>query len=191
MSKRKRNHKAEYRRRIAKGLARGKSRSQARGHPKLGEKPHPKWRRADAEADHRLQMALRLIREGKSPTTAAKEAYVSPERIRRLVKSKRLIKRGDHWRLRKGLSRQVLIYSGGREVTIEVDEKMASRVGEYMAGVRWFVSTNKRAHLKPFAHKFVTDTNGKNYPFEVRPNVLHRLANSFGETFEQVYRVVI
>lgn len=191
MAKRKRDTRAEYRRRITKGLAKGKSRSQARGHPKPGEKPHRKRRGKSADVDQRLQFALRLIREGKSPTAAAKEAHVAPERLRRLAKSKRLIKSGKRWRLRKGLSRKVLIYSDGRELAIEVSETMASRAGRYMAGVRWFVTTNKIAHIKPFVGKSITGINGKRFSFEVRPNVLHLLAHSANETFEQIYRVVL
>ena len=191
MAKRKRDARTEYRRRIAKGLAEGKSRSQARGHPKPGEKNQRKRRRNKGDADQRLQFALRLIQEGKTPTAAAKEAHIAPERLRRLAKSKRLIKSGNRWRLRKGLHRKVLIYSEGRELTIEVSETMASRVGKYMAGVRWFVTTNKLAHIKPFAGKSVTDIDGKRHPLEDRPNVLHRLAHTTSDTFEQIYRVVL
>jgi hypothetical protein len=57
--------------------------------------------------------------------------------------------------------------------------------------VRWFVTTNKITHIKPFVGKSVTDINGKRYPLEDRPNVLHRLAHTTSETFEQVYRVVL
>jgi len=191
MAKRKRNHRANYRRRIARGLAKGKTRSQARGHPKPGEKSRRKRRSIKADVDQRLQFALRLIRDGKSPTAAAKEAHVAPERLRRLAKSKRIIKSGKRWRLRKGLSRKVLIYSQGQELALEVSETMASRVGKYMVGVRWFVTTNKLAHIKPFVGKSITDINGKRHPLEDRPNVLHRLAHTATETFEQIYRVVL
>lgn len=190
MVKRRRDTGAEYRRRIVNGLAKGKSRSQARGHPKPGEKSRRKRRRS-SDADQRLQFAVRLIQNGQSPTAAAKEAHVAPERLRRLVKSKRLIKSGKRWRLRKGLSRQVLIYSDGHEVAITVGEKAASRIGSYMAAVRWFVQTNDVAYLKPFVGKSVKDTSDARYQFETRPNELHRLANTASETFEQVYRVIL
>ena len=191
MVKHRRDTRAEYRRRIAKGLAKGKSRSQARGHPKPGEKSRRKLSRDNADAGKRLQFALRLIQNGQSPTAAAKEAHVAPERLRRLVKSKRLIKSGKRWRLRKGLSRQVLIYSDGHEVAITVGEKAASRIGSYMAAVRWFVQTNDVAYLKPFVGKSVKDASDARYQFETRPNALHLLANTASDTFEQVYRVIL
>ena len=60
-----------------------------------------------------------------------------------------------------------------------------------MAGVRWFIQTNDLRHLEPYVGKAVKDTSGKRFPFEIRPNVLHRLANSGGSSFEDIYRLVI
>ena len=60
MSRRKRDYRAEYARRIARGTAKGISRSQARGHPK--PKEAAVIIKAPAEADRRRSAATRLQR---------------------------------------------------------------------------------------------------------------------------------
>ena len=47
--KKKRDYRAEYRRRIERGIAKGLSLSQARGHPKTNEKPVGKRRPIEDE----------------------------------------------------------------------------------------------------------------------------------------------
>lgn len=85
-----------------------------------------------------------------------------------------------------------MIFSNGQQQVIQVDTfKSASRIGAYMAAVRWFLQTNELKHLEPFAGRFVKDTSGKRFPFETRPNVIHRLASSGGDSFEQIYRIIV
>lgn len=92
----------------------------------------------------------------------------------------------------KGKSaRRVLIYADGRELAVVVSVRMASLVGKYMAGVRWFVQTNDLHHIEPFVGRSITDMSGKRYPLETRPNALHRLAHTGASSFEQIYRIVI
>jgi hypothetical protein len=57
--------------------------------------------------------------------------------------------------------------------------------------VGWFLTTNDKSHLKPYAKKYVTDTDGKTHLLETRPNVLYRLSHTGGRSFEQVYRIVV
>ncbi len=141
----------------------------------------------------RLQFALRLLRTEKSISSAARKSGLSEKQLRsQAIKKKLLVKRGKRWVVQKDVPRKLLVYSDGREHVITVSKfKSASLVGEYMAGVRWFVQTNDLRHLEPFAGKSVKDVSGKRLPFETRPNVLHRLANSGGSSFEDVYRLVI
>ncbi len=64
-SKRKRDFRAEYQARIARGLASGKSKSQARGHARAKELPADA-RVAFVDRKSPLEKALKLMRQGFS-----------------------------------------------------------------------------------------------------------------------------
>jgi hypothetical protein len=79
-----RDYQAEYARRIARGLAKRLSRSQARGHPRKGELPiSPKFH--TQAINPKLDAGLKALRQKKGLTAAAREAHVAPERLRRYV----------------------------------------------------------------------------------------------------------
>ena len=141
----------------------------------------------------RLQFALRILGTEKSVSVAARKAGIDPRKLRSVaIKNKILIRRGKRWIIQRDVPRRLLIYSGGKEHVITASKfRTASLIGRYMAAVRWFVQTNGLHHLEPFVGKSVKDISGKRFPLETRPNVLHRLANSGGDTFEQVYRIVV
>ena len=82
MKTRSRNYKAEYARRIARGTAKGISRSQARGHPKPSEAAVTSKRPPRPIEDERLQLAFKVLRQEKSLSAAARAAKISPERLR-------------------------------------------------------------------------------------------------------------
>jgi len=188
--KRKRDYSAEYQRRIDRGLAKGLSRSQARGHPKAKEKNIRKPRPISDEA---FQISLKALRSGKTLKDAAKEIRVSPERLRNQARAHGIIKKqGRKWVVKNNLPRQMLIYSNGQANSIIVGTShQASKLGRYMAGVKRFLRSNDAAHLKPFIEKSVKDSKGKAYVFETNPNAIYRIAASGGESFEQIYRIII
>src|SRR5215218_5983900 len=71
-----------YRRRVERGMERGLSRSQARGHPKVGETPAS--RRGAYRSEQKLLKGIRLVNHpGYTFQSAAREAGVSSERLRR------------------------------------------------------------------------------------------------------------
>lgn len=193
MVKRKRDSKAEYKRRIALGEARGLSRSQARGHRRATEAKVAKSRAEKALEDAKLQMGLRYLRKGKAFGKAAIQAHISPERLRTYAEEHGIIeKRGRRWVIKQNLPRRVLIYADGRERQIIVGEfKHASLVGKYMSAVGSFLISNDKSYLKPFIGKTVTDIEGKPYALETRPGILYRLSHAGGSSFEQIYRIVI
>ena len=93
MKTRSRNYKAEYAHRIARGAAKGISRSQARGHPKPNEAAVSIKRPPKPIEDQRLQLAFRVLRREQSLSAAAHAAKVSPERLRRYATQRDIIER--------------------------------------------------------------------------------------------------
>jgi hypothetical protein len=188
-----RDYVTEYARRIARAVAKGLSRSQARGHPKPTEAVIGAKRVAKPLEDDRLQLALKVLRQEKSLTVAAREAKVSPERLRRYATEKNIIeRRGRRWIARHELPRRMLLFSDGRAVQVVVgDFASASKVGRFMSAVSAFLRTNNPASLREFEGGSVTDISGKTYPFETRPNALYRIASAHDQSFEHIYRIVI
>lgn len=188
MAKRKRDHKAEYARRIARGKKRGLTKSQARGHPKPGEKP---IRRKAKSNDPILDKALRFMREAGTQKAAAKRAGVSAERLRRYIYDNGLAKRtGRQWLFTDNRQRLMESYVAGRAVTLRLpnfDE--ASFNGKFMDAVGKFLNSGKYHFIKPFVGQSVRDTKGKRHFFETDPNELFRLTSG-DEPFEQIYRFI-
>jgi hypothetical protein len=190
---RSRDYKAEYQRRIARGAAKGISRSQARGHPKpsetvVGSKYTPR-----PIGDDRAQIAFKVLRQEKSLTAAARAAKVSPERLRRYAVQRDLIeRRGRRWVVRHELPRRMLLFSDSRAFQVVVgDLASASKIGRFMSAVSVFLRTNNPAGLREFEGVSVTDVSGKTHVFETRPNTLYRLASAHDQSFEHIYRIVI
>jgi hypothetical protein len=193
VSKRNRNFKAEYARRIANAAATGKSRSQARGHPKPSEAAISSKRPQRPIEDDRLQLAFKVLRQEKSLTAAAKAAKIAPERLRHFATEREVIERqGRRWIVRHQLPRRMLLFSDGKAVQVVVgDFSSASKVGRFMSAVSDFLRTNNPAGLREFEGVGVTDVFGKSHPFETRPNALYRLASAHDQSFEHIYRIVV
>lgn len=189
---RKRDYKAEYRRRIQRGLAKGYTHSQARGHPGKGQ-GYVSGKAAAPKYDRKLETGVKEMRSGKSLTAAARSAHVDPTRLRNYATGAKVVEksRGRWSMVKDNRPRQVQVYSGGQARTITVpDYESSALVGRYMAAVKEFLATNNRASLAPFVGEYVTDVNGGIYLFETRPNALYRLHASGVEPFEEVYKLV-
>src|SRR5438046_2713176 len=76
-----RDYKAEYAQRIARGSARGLSRSQARGHPRPSE-AYVSAKHTVARYEPLLERGLKEIRTGRLVQQAARFIGVAPERLR-------------------------------------------------------------------------------------------------------------
>ena len=85
-----------------------------------------------------------------------------------------------------------MLYSGGKAEVVTVGRfSSASLIGRYMAAVGQFLKSNDRKLLQPFVGQSVAEISGKAFPLETNPNTLYRLASAGGETFEQVYRIIV
>lgn len=181
-----RDYKKEYAARVARGVAAGKSRAAARGHPRaedLGPLPRTPMDRTSA-----YEKALKAMKRGASMKSAAANFGLKPERLRRHVKQRTTARyQGGKWVIFDLRPQGVWIASKGHLRTIMVVLDDASDVGRYWAAVQKFLETNDTIYLAPFAGEGVRDVMGKFHPFEVRPNVL-RKRDSIGElSFIEIY----
>ena len=158
---RSRNYKAEYARRKARGLAKGLSLSQVRGHPKAGEvfvsdKSLPKT------TPSKISVAIKLMNSGRSMTASAKEAGTSPSRFA--------------WYL----SAMKLGQKSGRKWII----------GHYHNDVKRFLQTQEIAFLDRYRELSVSDIYGNAHKFETNPNTLIRFSLKDEPDFPDVYRII-
>ncbi len=186
----KRDYKAEYQRRIANGLKRGLSRSQARGHPSKAEAsasgiqvPKP---------NGQLEAALRELRRGASQKAAAQSAGVSQERFRRFIYGHGLARReGRSWVLTDDRMRRVTTIHRGETKTVCVNRYAeAQTAGEYSDAVGVFLRTNDPSVLIPFVGGGLTDHKGRFLEFETDPNALYRHASQDTPAFHEIYQIV-
>jgi hypothetical protein len=187
-----RDFRAEYARRVARGLELGRSRSQARGHPRAGEgyvsgKEPVAW-------DRQKEAGVRLMRSrGYSAPRAAGTIGVPDDALRRYLRETGAgeKRRGD-WVIKGEDDRErvVPIYSKGKRVDVVVDTyEEARKAGSYMGTVGHVTATNDPEPLAQFEGEGITDIKGKFHPFELRINTLYRLVNEGPEPWELAYRI--
>src|SRR5438067_426609 len=82
MARLRRDHAAEYQRRLGRGRARGLTPSQARGHPRAGEQ----YVAATRVSTRKLEAGVAALRKTKNLSAAARQAKVAPEGLRRYLK---------------------------------------------------------------------------------------------------------
>jgi hypothetical protein len=190
-SKRKRNYATEYLIRIARGLAGGKSRSQARGHARAVDLPSTAapqpFRRSEP-----LEDALKLMKKGVSQKEAAKQAGVSAETLRRFQKANTTSHRkGRRWTISDSRPVPFRMATRGKLRSVVVPHDATSDISRHWIAINLFLETNNPSHLVAFVGKGLRDTSGAFHPFETRPNVLRKL-DSVGElSFVDIYRQTV
>jgi hypothetical protein len=119
---------------------------------------------------------------------------VAPERLRAYLRQTGVVeKQRGRWHVvEDNRAREIAFFSEGEIVTAVLpDYESAAKVGRYQSAVGQFLVSNDPYELAPFVGDGVADARGRFYPFEVRPNVLYRLNAVHGDSFEQVYRIVV
>ena len=188
---RQRDHKAEYARRKARGLAKGHSLSQVRGHPKAGEafisgKSLPKT------TPSKISVAIKLMNSGRSMTASAKEAGTSPSRFAWYLSAMKLGEQSDRkCTIGDRRPRRVPIIENAQTRAIVVPGfSEASLVGHYHNDVKRFLQTQEIAFLDRYRERSVFDIYGNAHKFETNPNTLIRFSLKDEPDFPDVYRIV-
>ncbi len=186
--KRIRDYAKEYLIRIARGLAGGKSRSQARGHARATDLPSSTSSQPFKRSEP-LEDALKLMKKGVSQKSAAKQAGVSAETLRRFQKANTISHRkGRRWLISDTRPVSVVMATRSKMRTVTASHDAASDISRHWIAINLFLETNSPTHLAAFVGKGLRDNKGVFHPFETRPNVLRKL-DSVGElSFIDIYR---
>jgi hypothetical protein len=186
-----RNRKREKHRASKRNSA---DRSKRSRRPKL--RKQSKWRNTRSSAknralkEHKLQEGTRLVRRGKSAAAAARSVDLPPRELSRYLTRHRIARRvGKRWIFYKRGRRQMQTFSQGQIWYPTFNPAEASYNGGFLSALGQFRISNDPDHLKQFVGKSVTDIEGKEYPFETRPNVLYRLLAGTEPT-EEIYRIL-
>jgi hypothetical protein len=186
--KRIRNYAKEYLIRITRGLAGGKSRSQARGHARAADLPS-NTRPQPFKRSEPLEDALKRMKKGVSQKAAAKQAGVSAETLRRFQKANTTSQReGRRWVIVDPRPVSVVMATRGKMRSVTVSHDAASDIGRHWIAINHFLETNSPTHLGVFVGKGLRDSKGVFHPFETRPNVLRKLDSAGELSFIDIYR---
>ena len=183
---RNRNYKREYERRITAGLAQGRSRSAARGHPRAADLPKTELESIDRTSA--LERALGHMRRGLSQSSAARLSGVSVEALRRhrLLNTKS-VRDGRQWVIFDLRPQAFWIASQGKLVAVTLANEEGSQVSAYWRAVDKFLDANDDEHLFPFEGDGVYDVTSRYHAYETRPNVLRKMEAVDDLNFIEIY----
>jgi transposase-like protein len=177
-----------YARRIARGLAKGLTRAQARGHapPKKRRK-----RTGPTELVRRLEAALKDMKNGMSLKDAARKHGVAPETLRRYISEQTQVTReGRRLIIKDRRPRQFPVYSEGQLKAPMLRPREATKASAFMRGVDKFLNSGNRQLLQGFEGRGVTDVKRAFVPFETDPNSLYQLDAAGELSFPEIYKIV-
>jgi hypothetical protein len=184
--RKKRNFKQEYQARIKRGLAAGKSRSAARGHPRSADPRNTAGLRIDRNSA--VEKALTRMLRGESQKAAARAEGVSAEKLRAYQNLNTASRReGRKWVISDLRPQAFWMVTRGKPRPVTLARYLGTKLSAHLQAVNKFLDSNNRAYLQPFVGKGVRDVNGRFHPFETDPNTLRRL-DSIGELhFLEIY----
>jgi hypothetical protein len=176
MSRNLRDHAAEYARRIARGHAFGLSRSQARGHPKMGElKASTIRKRRTYTPKQKYDEVVRLVHSGKSVTAARKELGFSHKAFTRLNKEFRSLKTDAHRRYRLKLGYFNFIDASGQlQEKVPFAGSSVVVMRDYEDAYDAAMMSSSSTPLKPFRNVVVVDADGRKHRLATDINVIKK-----------------
>lgn len=187
--KRNRNYAQEYARRVERGLAKGMTRTAARGH---GNRQAAGTAAPSTFVDPigKLEQALKSIKRGATLRLAAKEQRIAPERLRRYLAQQTIVtRRAGRLVISDPRPRQFPVYSEGELRAPVLNPAEATKASAYMRDVERLLNFGDAGPLSQRRGDGVTDVKGKFVPFEVDPNALFRLDNAGELYFPEFYKI--
>jgi hypothetical protein len=203
----KRDYKAEYQRRLQRGLEKGYTPSQARGKPKSGESSISQLKQVTQTIKNALnnpyEAAIKAIKKGTPLATAASTNHISQKKLKDYMKSEGITtKRGSVIRETSKGERKVsqtvidndprvrewYTISGGNKVPIRVDSANASINAQYLNDVEKYA--RGKMSLSDFQRKWkgqtITTVDGQVIPLDTQPKNIRRAR---GQSSPNPYRI--
>ena len=197
MAKRQRDYRAEQARRIRNGLAKGLTRTQARGHAKAGETPASKIGKETkrVKPDGMLEGALLAMRGGKSLTIAAKEARVSRERLASYIRTYAgAVREGKSWNFDDRRSRRVPILEANQtryQVNRVRGLEAARLAGQHYDDARRLIEHPDQlfAFRDRWEGTALIDVNGNAHLLSTDYNEISRMLSADEPDWSRIYKI--
>jgi hypothetical protein len=192
-----RRYDVEYARRVRNALARGLTRSQARGHPAAGT-PHISGRGKklkSSKPDRTLEDAIKAIRQGETLTAAAKNAGVSRERLSAYAKQYAgAARHGRRWTFNDARVRRIPIIAAGEVsfLTIKVPGfEPAHLAGQHFDEASKALEDHELfpSFIERWTGVSITDVNGNDHLFATEPSQLYRVIGADEIDWARIYHL--